>query len=203
MITYIILPSEAKTVYINNLIYISNLIEIKNLGRLLVRNKKMYYSKYSTNYITQDKYGGVTLLEEDFSKLVNYLWKESMKNLNSVLTEQEVGKFCSNDYYYLSTIHELKRPNFTMIAEELNVSKPAVSAIIRKLLSMGLVKKERCEQDKRVMYVTVTEKGLRIIKGDHELYKGLSSQIKALVNNERELLVIYKIIHKLAKSIAT
>lgn len=140
-------------------------------------------------------------MEEDFSTLVNYLWKETMKNLNSILTEQEVSKFCSNDYFYLSTINELGKPNFTMIAEELQISKPAVSVMIKKLLSMNLVEKEKSVEDRRVMYIKLTEKGKKLMKGDHALYNNLSKQIKSIVNNEQELLVLQKTMRELALKI--
>lgn len=140
-------------------------------------------------------------MEEDFSTLVNYLWKESMRNINSILTEQEAAKFCSNDYYYLSTIDELNKPNFTTIAEALQISKPAVSVMIRKLLSMGLVEKEKSEEDKRVTFVMLTEKGKQIIKGDHKLYARLSARIQELVHNEKELSVLQRTMKKLAQSV--
>lgn len=140
-------------------------------------------------------------MEEDFSTVVNYLWKGSMKRISKILTEQEVAKFCSNDFYYLSTIHELRKPNVTMIAEALQVSRPAVSVMIRKLLSMELVETEKSKEDKRVTYVTLTEKGAKIIKGDHELYSDVSNQIKKLVHNETELAIIQNTIRRLARSI--
>ncbi|MDO5291448.1 MAG: MarR family transcriptional regulator [bacterium] len=142
-------------------------------------------------------------MEEDFSILVNYLWKETMKNLNTILSEQELIKFCSNDYFYLSTIQELGRPNFTMIADALQISKPAVSVMIRKLLSMGLVEKEKSEEDRRVIYVELTEKGKQLMKGDRDLYNNLSLDIKSIVRNEEELSVIQTTIQQLAQRIKT
>lgn len=140
-------------------------------------------------------------MEENFSILVNYLWKETMKKLNTIMTEEEVSKFSSNDYYYLCTINELKNPNFTMIADELNITKPAVSVMIRKLISMGLVEKEKSVEDRRVSYVRLTEKGKQIIKGDDELYNNLSNEIKSIVKNEEELKVIQNIMKSLAAKI--
>ena len=89
-------------------------------------------------------------MQEKLSALVNMLWQDCIRNLNTVMKEDEINKFSNNDYYYLMVIHSLQKPNLTQIAEALSLTKPAVSVIIRKLLNLDLIKKMQSDEDKRV-----------------------------------------------------
>lgn len=140
-------------------------------------------------------------MEENFSALVNLLWEECVQNLNSTLTEEEINKFSNNDYYYLLIIHSLQRPNFSQIAEKLSLTKPAVSAIIRKLTNMNLTKKLQSQQDKRIYYVELTEKGKSILSGDMAVYKWVTDTIKNIVKDDNELTIVNRIISELVEKL--
>ena len=133
-------------------------------------------------------------MEEKFSNLVNLLWEECIRNLNTTLTEEEVNKFSNNDYYYLLVIHSLQKPNFSQIAENLSLTKPAVSAIVRKLINMKLV-------DKRIYNVVLTTKGRSILQGDKAVYKWVTDTIKDNVTSEKELIIIEHIISVLVEEL--
>jgi DNA-binding MarR family transcriptional regulator len=138
-------------------------------------------------------------MQEKLSTLVNLLWQECIQNLNTVLKEDEVNKFSNNDYYYLLVIHSLKKPNFTQIADKLSLTKPAVSVIIRKLQNLDLVKKMQSEEDKRVFYVELTKKGASILQGDQAVYQWVSDMIADIAEDEKELLVMERILSKLVE----
>ena len=133
-------------------------------------------------------------MEDNFSALVNMLWEECIQNLNSKLTEEEVNKFSNNDYYYLLVINSLQKPNFSQIAERLTLTKPAVSAIIRKLININLVEKFQSNEDKRIYHVELTEKGRSILSGDMAVYKWVTDTIKNIVKDDSELVVIEHVI---------
>lgn len=126
-------------------------------------------------------------MEEKLSALVNLLWKECIQNLNSILEKDEINKFSNNDYYYLLVIQSLQTPNFSQIADELSLTKPAVSAIIRKLVNMNLVDKVQSQEDKRIHYVKLTKKGESILQGDNAIYKCVTNTIASIVPDKKEL----------------
>lgn len=138
-------------------------------------------------------------MEEEFSKLVNLLWKQCIANLNNILREEEVGKFSNNDYYYLLVINSLNRPKFSEVADALSLTKPAVSAIIRKLTKMELVNKVQSDKDKRVFYIELTEKGRDILNGDKEIYRKIVENIVDIVPDKKELEIINNVIIELVK----
>lgn len=136
-------------------------------------------------------------MEEQFSALVNLLWEECIQNLNSLLEQEEINKFSNNDYYYLLIIQSLQKPNFSQIADKLSLTKPAVSAIIRKLLHMKLVDKVQSEEDRRIYYVELTVKGKGILQGDRTIYKWVTDTITSIAADEKELEIVERVITKL------
>lgn len=140
-------------------------------------------------------------MEEKFSTLVNLLWEQCIRNLNTTLMEEEVNSFSNNDYYYLLVIQSLQRPNFSQIAEKLALTKPAVSAIIRKLTKMNLVEKQQSSEDKRVYYVQLTAKGRNILQGDRAVYKWVTDTIKDISTDEKELKMVENIVSTLVEKL--
>lgn len=138
-------------------------------------------------------------MEEKFSILINLLWERCIKNLNNILTEDEANKFSNNDYYYLLVIQSLQKPNLSMIAEKLSLTKPAVSVIVRKLMNMNLITKVQSVEDKRVFIVELTEKGSNILSGDRSIYKWVTDNMADIVDKKEDLKIIEKIIFGLVE----
>lgn len=138
-------------------------------------------------------------MEEKFSILINLLWERCIQNLNNILTEDEANKFSNNDYYYLLVIQSLQKPNLSLIAEKLSLTKPAVSVIVRKLMNMNLITKVQSVEDKRVFIVELTEKGSNILSGDRSIYKWVTDNMADIVDKEEDLKIIEKIIFGLVE----
>ena len=138
------------------------------------------------------------MIKESFAFIANCLWRESIKNLKKHLSELELKNFSSNDYYYLTTIYYMGRPNFSQVAEALKLTKPAISAMIRKLTEMGLIEKVQSLEDRRVYYICVTEKGKSIIDGDEELYQQVDLMIKETLHSDEKYAFIETLLEKVA-----
>jgi DNA-binding MarR family transcriptional regulator len=133
------------------------------------------------------------MIKEQIAFIANYLWRQSINHLNSQLTETEIKNFSTNDYYYLTTIYHLGKPNFSQLADALKLTKPAISMIIKKLSSMGLIEKIQFAEDKRIYHISLTAKGKQIIDGDEELYEKIDLLVKKIVNSDEK----YKELEKL------
>ncbi len=141
------------------------------------------------------------MIKDSFAYIANYLWRESIRNINTNLTETEQKSFSSNDYYYLTTIYYLGRPNFSQIAEALNFSKPAISVLVRKLAQLGLIEKIQSEEDRRVYYVSVTPKGKSIIEGDQELYREFDILIQKLLSSREQYDFIDNLLEEIVRNL--
>lgn len=114
------------------------------------------------------------MIEKNISLIANYMWGKSIENIKNTLSEEEIKNFNMNDYYYLTMIYELKNPKLSDIADKLKVTKPAVSALVKRLAKNGMVIKKQSEKDKRVYYLKLTDKAFKIIEGDNELYHDMA-----------------------------
>lgn len=89
-----------------------------------------------------------------------------------------------NQMLYLETIARLEQPTFGDIAEQLEVTRPSVSAIVKKLINLGYVNKEQSPDDGRVFYLHLTEKGIRFNELHSEVHQILAQRIIQRLNPE-------------------
>lgn len=123
------------------------------------------------------------MLEDNIAFIANYFWERSIKNINNTLSDKQAGSFNMNDYYYLTSIYQLGTPKLGELAAKLNLTKPAISALVKRLEKNELIIKTQSEQDKRVYHVSLTDKGIKIIEGDNKLYLELSNLISELLTD--------------------
>lgn len=141
------------------------------------------------------------MIEENLAWLSNYLWKQSIQKIDEVIGEQNKSRFTNTDYFNLSKIYHLGEPQFTQIAEELQVTKPAVSLIVKRLMAFDLVKRIQSQEDKRVYCVHVTEKGKQIVNGDYKQYHQIAELIKQHTKSEQEYEVVNRVLEQVVNSI--
>ncbi len=58
--------------------------------------------------------------------------------------------------------------NTSFLAHMLGVTLSAVTALINRLHKMGLVTRERQEQDRRQVWISITDKGLKVLENVEE-----------------------------------
>ncbi|MBE6022089.1 MAG: MarR family transcriptional regulator [Cellulosilyticum sp.] len=139
------------------------------------------------------------MIAENLETLTNYLWHESTKKINTLLIHET--DFNISDYYYLTAISNMEHPNFGDVAHALNLTKPAVSALIKRLIHHELIEKIQCEEDKRIFYLSITQKGKEMINGDSNLYARLESLISHSVNPD-ELQALDHLLNKIVSLIS-
>lgn len=137
------------------------------------------------------------MLQEHLVIIANYLWKQSIIELNQTLSESEVRHFNMNDYYYLTIIYQMENPNLGQLADELQLTKPAISAIVKRLTEKEFVEKKQSAEDKRIFHLKVTEKGRRIIESDYKSFKDLEKLLAETVSEE-QLRVLNQVLDQVA-----
>lgn len=135
------------------------------------------------------------MIENNIALIANYFWKESINNISNTLSETQISNFNMNDYYYLTSIYQLGTPKLGELATKLNLTKPAISALVKKLEKNELIVKTQSKEDKRIYYVSLTDKAIKIIKGDNELYAKLSNIFSDLLTNE-EIYIVDNLLEK-------
>ncbi|NTV91585.1 MAG: MarR family transcriptional regulator, partial [Clostridiales bacterium] len=66
-------------------------------------------------------------------------------------------------HYCLTLLNEKKRLSMKSMAQEMRVSKPQLTPIINNLIELGYLYRETSKEDRRVINVSLTQKGSRFI----------------------------------------
>lgn len=86
-------------------------------------------------------------------------------------------------------LHKGKQP-VQKIAERILVTSGTITYVINKLIKKNYIKRERCNEDKRIYYVDLTEEGRIFIEKvfkEHEKY--LSKLFQEIDNNDKKDLI--------------
>jgi DNA-binding MarR family transcriptional regulator len=135
------------------------------------------------------------MIENNIALIANYFWKESISNISNTLSEAQISNFNMNDYYYLTSIYQLGTPKLGELATKLNLTKPAISALVKRLEKNELIVKIQSKEDKRVYFLNLTDKAIRIIEGDNKLYENLSNTFSDFLTDE-EMNIVDNLLRK-------
>ena len=85
---------------------------------------------------------------------------------------------------YLETIAQMERPTFSELADKLDVTKPSVTALVKKLIKMGYVKKVQSQEDLRVYHIVLTTKGEQFTKMHDQTHRLLAERLTQNLNEQ-------------------
>ncbi|WP_296561111.1 MarR family winged helix-turn-helix transcriptional regulator [uncultured Acetobacterium sp.] len=96
----------------------------------------------------------------------------------------------SKQKYYLKVIDKNYRVTFSQLAQETQNSKPTITELISKFISMGCVYRERSPEDGRVYFIYLTPKGKSIARSEERTQIQFIERIKnSLTDDELDQLI--------------
>lgn len=100
------------------------------------------------------------------------------KKAEALIKEQigNDGDLTNDQHYTLRYMHRAGSCTSSELAEVFEVKKSAITAIINRMWEKGLIQRTRDENDRRVVYLTLTDKG-------KELYLKTEERITRLVES--------------------
>lgn len=124
------------------------------------------------------------LIEELINRYLVVSFAVTKKGEN--LVKDSIGEFITNDQHYtLRYIHNAGTCTSTELSEEFDVKRSAITAIINRLTEKELIKRTRDENDRRVIYLTLTEKGTQLyVKTEEKIRKLVESIITSFDESE-------------------
>jgi DNA-binding MarR family transcriptional regulator len=91
---------------------------------------------------------------------------------------------------YLKVIHELEDVTFSRLAEVTHNSKPTITEMINKFVSMDCVYREKSPDDGRVLYIRLTRKGQMIANAEkNALIQVIERTVDSLDEDEMDTLI--------------
>lgn len=108
----------------------------------------------------------------------------------AVITE-EFSDITNNDMHIIEAIGVSEPRNMSAIAHRLSVTVSTLTTNMNGLEKKGYIVRERSLEDKRVVYVLLTEKGKKAFFHHRDFHKKM---IKAIVKdlNEEEMGILYR-----------
>ncbi|AQT84682.1 transcriptional regulator-like protein [Paenibacillus larvae subsp. larvae] len=95
------------------------------------------------------------LFEDVYMKLAMNYYKKAAQTV-------EIENISSVEMSCLEVVYFLKNPTYSEIAEFFNISQPNVTYRINKLIKKGYLTKFNDKKDKRVYYLQVTDKFMKL-----------------------------------------
>lgn len=129
----------------------------------------------------------------DYDRL-NELLVTTLKNINDTeektLITDEFKDITINDMHILEAIGQKNPQNMSSVATKLKVTVSTLTIAINHLVKKGYVLRQRGEQDRRVVFLSLSEKGNQAFRKHIEFHKCMTLNItQDLSEKELELLV--------------
>ncbi len=138
----------------------------------------------------------------DFTKLVikirEILLSVSLQTRESILSG-DLPELTFTQNYYLEVISKTDRPTASELAEKFKVSRPAVTSIVSKLVTMGYLKKIQSGKDRRVFFIMLSEQGEKLIESNTAVAREWAEHIKSTLSPD-ELQKYAEFLEKLISS---
>ena len=121
--------------------------------------------------------------------LVN-LFRDIMELEEQAIITQEYQDITNNDMHVIEAIGVGEPKNMSTIAKLLSVTVGTLTIAMNSLVKKGYVIRERGKEDRRVVYISLSEKGLRAYRHHEEFHRQMiEAVLENLTEDETESLV--------------
>lgn len=127
--------------------------------------------------------------------LVN-LFRDIMNLEERAIITQEFQNITSNDMHVIQVIGTGEPKNMSTIARELSVTVGTLTIAMNSLVKKGYVIRERGQEDRRVVYISLSEKGRKAYAHHERFHQQMIHEILDGLNPE-ETEVLLKSLKKL------
>lgn len=121
--------------------------------------------------------------------LVN-LFRDIMELEEQAIITQEYQDITNNDMHVIEAIGVGEPKNMSTIAKLLSVTVGTLTIAMNSLVKKGYVIRERGKEDRRVVYISLSEKGLQAYRHHEEFHRQMiEAVLENLTEDETESLV--------------
>ena len=126
--------------------------------------------------------------------LINEIWELEEK---AIITE-EFKDLTNNDIHFIEAVGTCYGRNMSSIARKLNITVGSLTTAMNSLVNKKYVERRRSEEDRRVVFVKLTPKGIKAYK-HHEDYHRQMTQAVVDKLDETEMPVLLKTLDALSE----
>ena len=129
--------------------------------------------------------------DETLNELLVRLFKDIMEIEGKCLVTEEFKDLSYNDFHVIEAIGVDEPKTMTTVAKLMNVTTGTLTKAMDGLTRKGYVFRERNAQDRRVMWVSLTEKGRAAYKHHEAFHHEMIAQVKGQLTEQETPILIY------------
>ena len=122
---------------------------------------------------------------DTFNAIVKSLFRDVMDLEGKAILTGEFQNITNNDMHVIEAIGIKKPKNMSSVAKELSVTVGTLTIAVNNLVKKGYVKRNRSEQDRRVVYISLTELGERAYLHHEQFHKDMVAAMIAKIPAEQ------------------
>ena len=126
-------------------------------------------------------------------KLINEIWELEEK---AIITD-EFKDITNNDMHVIEAIGLGEGRNMSSIARQLNITVGSLTTAMNSLVNKKYVERHRSEEDRRVVFVKLTSKGIKAYHHHEDYHRQMTQAILDKLD-EKELPVLMKTLDALS-----
>ena len=126
-------------------------------------------------------------------KLINEIWELEEK---AIITD-EFKDLTNNDMHVIEAIGLGEGRNMSSIARQLNITVGSLTTAMNSLVNKKYVERHRSEEDRRVVFVKLTSKGIKAYHHHDDYHRQMTQAILDKLD-EKELPVLMKTLDALS-----
>ena len=129
--------------------------------------------------------------------LINEIWELEEK---AIITE-EFGDLTNNDMHVIEAVGTGDGKNMSSIARKLNITVGSLTTAMNSLVNKKYVERHRSEEDRRVVFVKLTPKGVRAYRHHEDYHRQMTHAVVDKLD-EKEMPVLLKTLDALSEFFA-
>ena len=131
--------------------------------------------------------------DETLNELLVRLFKDIMEIEARCLVSEEFGDITCNDFHVIEAIGMDEPKSMKTVAGLLRVTTGTLTKAMDGLTEKGYVTRERSKQDKRVVWVSLTEKGRGAYLHHEQFHREMIANIKGELTEQELPIVLYSL----------
>lgn len=129
--------------------------------------------------------------DETLNELLVRIFKDIMEIEGRCLVQDEFSDMTYNDFHVIEAIGMQEPKSMKTVANLMKVTTGTLTKAMDGLTDKGYVIRERSKQDKRVVWVYLTEKGKAAYKHHEEFHRDMIKKAKGQLSEQETTILVY------------
>lgn len=131
--------------------------------------------------------------DETLNELLVKIFKDIMEIEGRCLIQGEFSDLTYNDFHVIEAVGLQEPKSMKTVANLMRVTTGTLTKAIDGLTEKGYVIRERSKQDKRVVWLFLTEKGKMAYKHHETFHREMIRDVKGQLNDQETTVLIYAV----------